>query len=265
MIRQGADVMNEMGTIHDKNTVRFERLLPGPIDRAWDHLTKPEHLSAWLMPSPEITENGLIDLQSQHPDPDGVLHRNIGIVSEFVPPHVLAYSWFDPPREFSSHIRFELEVRGEDVLLILTHTALPSDWMPMVGAGWHLHLEQLISLLRSGKATEFDYQQFLDLANKYSVMVAAAGIIVSTASPAIADGNSSTYASTKAEKSRLLDRYDRLWKDADELKRKADLLKRVVETNNDRKLDDIDRDLKDKLYDLRQVESDLRDVDKALL
>jgi len=41
--------MNDMGVIVNSHTVRIERLLPGPIDRAWEYFTKPEYVAAWLM------------------------------------------------------------------------------------------------------------------------------------------------------------------------------------------------------------------------
>ncbi len=48
--------MTDLGTIVDAHTVRFERLLPGAIERVWDYLTKPEpFLPVWrrLMPQYE--------------------------------------------------------------------------------------------------------------------------------------------------------------------------------------------------------------------
>jgi uncharacterized protein YndB with AHSA1/START domain len=40
--------MADLGQVIDGDAVRFERLLPGPIERVWDFLTKPEHLATWL-------------------------------------------------------------------------------------------------------------------------------------------------------------------------------------------------------------------------
>lgn len=40
--------MGELGTFPDARTFRFERLVPGPAHRVWDHLTKPELLETWL-------------------------------------------------------------------------------------------------------------------------------------------------------------------------------------------------------------------------
>jgi uncharacterized protein YndB with AHSA1/START domain len=40
--------MADLGQVIHGDAVRFERLLPGPIERVWDFLTKPEHLATWL-------------------------------------------------------------------------------------------------------------------------------------------------------------------------------------------------------------------------
>ena len=38
--------MNDYGELLDENTVRFERLLPGPIERVWSYLTEGEKRAA---------------------------------------------------------------------------------------------------------------------------------------------------------------------------------------------------------------------------
>ena len=40
--------MNDYGELLDESTVRFERLLPGPIDRVWSYLTKSDKRAQWL-------------------------------------------------------------------------------------------------------------------------------------------------------------------------------------------------------------------------
>jgi hypothetical protein len=79
-------------------TFQIERLLPGPIERVWDYLTKPEFLATWL--------------DEANPRPE--IHR-------CEPPAVLEYAW-----NGDSTVRFDLEARGQDVLLRLTHRRLPA-------------------------------------------------------------------------------------------------------------------------------------------
>ena len=40
--------MDKHGTITAPNTIRFQRLLPGPIERVWAYLTEPEKRAKWL-------------------------------------------------------------------------------------------------------------------------------------------------------------------------------------------------------------------------
>jgi hypothetical protein len=101
--------------------VRFERLLPGPIERVWDYLTKPELQKTWLAESAaEVCD-----------------------VTQCQPLRSLEYSLRD-----SSVVSFELEARGSDVLLVLTHRRLPG-WL--AGAGTVLAVALLVfSFCRSG-------------------------------------------------------------------------------------------------------------------
>ena len=40
--------MNDYGELLDAETVRFERLLPGPIERVWSYLTESDKRAQWL-------------------------------------------------------------------------------------------------------------------------------------------------------------------------------------------------------------------------
>jgi hypothetical protein len=114
--------MNQLLPCVDSHTARFERLLPGPIERVWDYLTKPDLQRTWL----GVSELGGV----RHCEP----HRSI----EFSMPD-------------SSVVSMELEPRGEEVMLVLTHRRLPS-WL--AGAGTALAAALLVfSFCRSDRAT----------------------------------------------------------------------------------------------------------------
>jgi len=81
----------------DADTVRFERLLPGPIERVWDHLTDPELRQTWMA------------------------EAAAGDITAARAPQTVEYALAD-----ASVVRVELETRGEDVLLVLTHRRLPA-------------------------------------------------------------------------------------------------------------------------------------------
>ena len=40
--------MNEYGELLDESAVKFERLLPGPIERVWSYLTEGDKRARWL-------------------------------------------------------------------------------------------------------------------------------------------------------------------------------------------------------------------------
>lgn len=159
--------MTDLGTIIDSHTVRFERLLPGPIGRVWDHLTKPEYLATWLAEG-EVDQRvgGQVELRfniQEVPERKSAGDIVRGVVTRCEPPHVLAYSWIfasagRPPAESpvpDSVVTFELEARGENVLLVLTHRRLPTDMMPRFCAGWHTHLGILRARLRGDEPEPF--------------------------------------------------------------------------------------------------------------
>jgi hypothetical protein len=94
--------------------VRFERLLPGPIERVWDYLTKPDLQKTWLAES-------AVDICD---------------ITGCQPPRRLEYSMRD-----SSVVSLELEARGRDVLLVLTHRRV-REWL--AGAGTALAIALLV-------------------------------------------------------------------------------------------------------------------------
>lgn len=148
------------GEILDARTVRFERLLPGPIERVWAYLTDSEKRSKWLAGgSMELRPNGRVELRfnnselTPHNEPppekykkyDGATVVNWSVV-HCDEPRLLAIRWGDKPED--SEVTFELEPRGDKVLLTVTHRRLSSrDSMVSVGAGWQTHLAILTAVL----------------------------------------------------------------------------------------------------------------------
>jgi uncharacterized protein YndB with AHSA1/START domain len=256
---------NDMGKILNSHTVRFERLLPGPIERVWDYISTPSGIASWLCPNTtvELRSEGRINLKfDEHADPEnGRIYDVRGIITECEPPLVLAYSWFETSSDLTSHVRFELESRGDQVLLVLTHSQLSPEFMPKVGAGWHAHLNQVAALLKGETPPEF-WSDFNDHFKKYSMLIAASAIVASTVSPAIASSDDATYKVLNDQRQEYLSKYDRVWKDADRIKAEMDVLKRDTHADLDRALDDLGRELQHKNQDLKQIEYDIRDLDK---
>ncbi|MDP1750835.1 MAG: SRPBCC family protein [Reyranella sp.] len=134
--------------------VRFERLLPGPIETVWEFLVDSDKRGQWLASGPmELKEGGAVELRFQHRDlsPHKVApperYREIdekGHVSRervlrVEPPRLLAISWGE------SEVTFELLPEGGNVRLILTHRHLPNRTdMVQTSGGWHTHLDILV-------------------------------------------------------------------------------------------------------------------------
>lgn len=148
--------VGEYGIATETGTVRFERLLPGPIERVWAYLTESDKRAKWLASGPmELRVGGRVELTFRHadlsahvePTPDQYKHYGdapsfSGRVTHCDPPRRLSFTWGEPSGE--SEVTFELSPQGADVLLVLTHRRL-ADRAAMrdVAGGWHTHLDIL--------------------------------------------------------------------------------------------------------------------------
>jgi len=134
--------------------VRFERLLPGPIETLWKFLVDSDKRGQWLASGPmELRPGGAVELRFRHGDlsphkvapPERFIemdekgHVGHERVLRVEPPRLLAISWGD------SDVTFELVPEGEKVRLILTHRRL-TDRANLVqtSGGWHTHLAILV-------------------------------------------------------------------------------------------------------------------------
>ena len=152
--------MNEYGVVIEPRTVRFERVLPGPIERVWSYLTDSEKRGKWLASGPmELRVGGRVDLKFHNaklsakaePTPERFkkfegVQPLIGHVTQCDPPRLLSFTWGDNHED--SEVTFELTPRDANVLLVLTHRRLRDRaQMLNVSAGWHAHLSVLIDKL----------------------------------------------------------------------------------------------------------------------
>lgn len=127
-----AEFLNTLG-------VRFERLLPGPIERVWDFVTRPELLPAWFGEAViEHREGGQVSLMAGHVR---------GVVTQWKPPRKLVYTWnvFAPGETETSYpesyLTLELEPVGAQVRLTLTHLPVPERFERQNAMGWHTFLD----------------------------------------------------------------------------------------------------------------------------
>lgn len=161
--------MAKYGELIDATTVRFERLLPGPIERVWAHLVESEKRALWLCAGKtELQVGGHVEmlfhnasLSSQTDTDPPEKYKELpermaysGKVTRCDPPHVLAHTWEDDDGE--SEVCYELSDKRDKVLLVLTHTRLkPRSKITGVCGGWHTHLDILIDRLEGNEPQPF--------------------------------------------------------------------------------------------------------------
>lgn len=163
-----SDLLQADGEVIDKHTVRFERLLPGPIERVWAYLAEADKRATWFAGGEiEPRVGGKRTLIFKHADlmqpgetaPEKYRATIDGFMSEarvtrYEPPRVLAFTW--GKEEANSEVLFELAPRGDKVLLTLTHRKLPTrEEMVNVAGGWHVHLLMLEHRLQGTKPPRF--------------------------------------------------------------------------------------------------------------
>ncbi|HEX9489404.1 MAG TPA: SRPBCC family protein [Stellaceae bacterium] len=145
--------MSEYGVVTESGTVRFERVLPGPIERVWAYLTESEKRGKWLATgNMELRVGGRVELHFRHANLNAHAetpperykkyeagHTLFGRVMHCEPPRLLTLTWGEEPT--ASEVTFALTPRGSDVLLVLTHRRLGDRAaMVEVAGGWHTHL-----------------------------------------------------------------------------------------------------------------------------
>lgn len=159
--------------------VRFERLLPGPIETVWQFLVDSQKRGQWLASGPmELRVGGAVELNFRHRDlsphqaPPPQRYREMDSkghvarerVLRIEPPRLLSISWGD------SDVTFELNPEGDKVRLVLTHRRL-SDRAAMIqtSGGWHTHLDILVDRAH-GRTPPAFWTAFADIESEYETL-----------------------------------------------------------------------------------------------
>jgi uncharacterized protein YndB with AHSA1/START domain len=154
--------VEEFGKLTGPRTLEIQRLLPGPMERIWDYLTKSELRKQWLASGDmelkvgakfQFTwrNNDLYGEKGQRPDDKSEEHSEQMCVTVCEPPRKLAYT-------FGKHgeVSFELKPAGDKVLLTLIHHNAPNRGTLLgVSSGWHAHLDVLVAVVSGTKAKPF--------------------------------------------------------------------------------------------------------------
>jgi uncharacterized protein YndB with AHSA1/START domain len=140
--------MSDPGQSFQVLAIRFERLLPGPAERVWQHLTECDKLSGWFGSDGtlEPRAGGRVNFMGGHIR---------GVVTQWRPPRRLVYTWnvFSPGETESaypeSYLTFDLEEqRAGQVRLTFVHFPILERFEKQNAMGWHTFLDILDATLR---------------------------------------------------------------------------------------------------------------------
>jgi uncharacterized protein YndB with AHSA1/START domain len=154
--------LDAYGVLTEPTTLKIQRVLPGPIERVWAYLTEGELRRQWLAAGHmEMKVDAPFELvwrNDELSNPPGARpagfpeeHRMQSRITELDPPRKLAISWSD-----SGDVSFELDEKGDKVLLTVIHRRLPDrKTMLNVSSGWHMHLDILVARATGAEPAPF--------------------------------------------------------------------------------------------------------------
>ncbi|HEY4292134.1 SRPBCC family protein [Luteibacter sp.] len=161
------------GTLVEPTTLKIQRVLPGPIERVWAYLTESDLRRQWLASGDMEMKVGstfefcwrndeLTNPPGNKPDGFGEEHRMQSRITELDPPRKLAFEWGS-----TGGVIFELESKGKDVLLTLTHSRIADRSTRLnISAGWHAHLDVLDARMKGMEPEPF-WDHWLGLKMEY--------------------------------------------------------------------------------------------------
>lgn len=134
--------MSSKGWLEGNDTVRFERVLPGPAARVWEHLTGAKHVPVWFGGEGVIEPRvgGAITLMS------GMF---TGTVREWQPRkrlvHTMSLTGVPAPE---TTVTYDLAEQDGAVHLTLSQGTLAAPFLAGSFSGWHTFLDRLEAMLR---------------------------------------------------------------------------------------------------------------------
>lgn len=169
--------MDTYGKLIRPDTLQFERIVPGPIERVWEYLTDSKKRGLWFASGElEMKKGGVMHLVfnnsqlSDPPDPAPQKYQEFGdgfksqaTVIKCQPPTQLVIHWED------GIVSFELEELEDKVKLTLTHEKLQETKEYRIGtfAGWHTHLDILVDRMNDRSPQGF-WKVHMPLEDEYS-------------------------------------------------------------------------------------------------
>ena len=150
------------GVLAEPGTLKFQRLLPGPIEHVWKYLVESNLRRQWLAagklemklgaPVEFIWRNDeLNNPPSQRPDGFPEEQRMQGRITALDAPNNLSIAW-----NGFGEVSYALERKGDDVLLTMIQRGLTNrEIIVMFAAGSHMHLDILVACLTDKKPPLF--------------------------------------------------------------------------------------------------------------
>ena len=152
--------MDNFGKLVNAQTVVFEGLLPGPVERVFEYLWDEEKRKLWFTSGAMPTKPGeRFRMHWKHseytphksPPPERMKemdekgHSSTSTLLVYGPPYRLAYTFGEEKTPGQpSEVEFLLKPEGDKVRLILTHSRVPDRGFALgVSGGWHSHLDML--------------------------------------------------------------------------------------------------------------------------
>lgn len=177
--------MNDYGVLTAPDTLRIERLLPGPIERVWQYLTDSDKRAKWLaVGGVEQKVGGKVDhtFRNSELSPENDIPPPkysdcagdvpmLGKVTACKPLQLLSYIW-NAGSEEESEVSFELVQQQDQVKLTVTHKRLiNTNTRLSVSSGWHTHLNILRDIL-NGKTPQGFWKVHTQLEKEYAERLA---------------------------------------------------------------------------------------------
>lgn len=132
-------------------TLKFERYLRHPKEKVWAALTDPDRIIDWLAAAEiDLTEGGSVVLTWQNTDLEGNTPVARGTITRLDPPRLLEID-----TDIHGLLTWQIEDEGKGCLLRFSAShALPDEYLALVLAGWHVHLDFLEEALE-GQAVDW--------------------------------------------------------------------------------------------------------------
>ncbi len=146
--------MNSYGEVLEDGSMRFTRILPGPIERVWGWIAEADKRAQWLCGGGDITAAGetiafaflhrnLTPHDETLPDQYKEMENGVSfdvIVTACSPPDHATIEW-PGARGVPSFVDFKLTAEGDKVKLVVTQRGdINAEEFVGACAGWHAHL-----------------------------------------------------------------------------------------------------------------------------